>query len=105
GSGERSHITAEGKDHVGPGTRQIARETGKPVRLPLRIAVLEEDVPSFGVAKITQPCTKGRQTRISFWRPKKENADAGNLPALLRLDHERRGEEAAHDRNDETAAS
>src|SRR5262249_30698634 len=79
--------------------RQLAGETGKPVRLSLRIAVLKKDVPSFGVAKSMQTSMKGRQTRISVWRAKEENADAGDLPRLLRSGGKRRDEKATCQRS------
>src|SRR5262245_56335616 len=51
-----------------------------------------------------QTSMKGRQTRISVWRAKEENADAGDLARLLRLGGERRGEEHRTCASEERAA-
>jgi hypothetical protein len=56
------------------------------------------------MAQIAQAGTKGPQRRIGIGRAEQENADARDLPSLLPLGGERRGEKAASQGADEPAS-
>ena len=79
---------------------QLGRESGEPLVLSLRPSVLDHDVLALDVAELAQPSPErldemlGRHGRGRGH----EEADPIDLPRLLRLGGERRGEEAASQR-------
>jgi hypothetical protein len=79
---------------------QVLGELREPLRLPVGEAVLDHHVPSRDVAEITQAVFEGfHEARRLLARRAQQNPDSGNLPPLLRLGGERRGEESSRTNN------
>ncbi len=75
---------------------QLSCEIGEPLSPPLRRSVLEDDVLALDVAQLVQLLSE----RLIDWvgagqSPLLKNTDPIDLPRLLRLGGERRGEEDA----------
>ena len=61
--------------------------------------MLDDDVASFDVPEVDESSTESLPKRLG--RAKRQHTDAGNCVRRLRLDAERRGEEADRDAGDE----
>src|SRR4030095_17008552 len=74
---------------------QLRRQRGEPLGPALGVAILDQQGAALDVAKVPQ-LLEARLSRagIRALQIERQLADAGNVPRLLRLGGERRGEEA-----------
>ncbi len=91
---------AQGQDDVHSGSDKVGREVRESIALSFCPAVLDGHLPALVVAEVAEPLEKGVDARVAGFNRRgsvAEDADARDLPHWLRLDGERRGEEAARD--------
>ena len=67
--------------------------SGESLGLPLGISVFDHDVAPFDVAEVTQCLTEGLGQAGGSGQVARQVAYSRDLPGLLRLDGERRGDE------------
>ncbi len=88
-------------DDVHLETDQLGREAGKPVVVPLRPSGLNRDVLTFHIAQLAQAFPEGREATCIRGGGRRQKTYSGDLPRW-RLGCERRGQEAAGGRQDES---
>src|SRR5215467_3934560 len=82
---------------------QLGRERGESVELPLRLSKLDDDVLTFHPAEIVEPLPERLCVRRVQGARGSEITQPVDFPGRLRAGGQRRGEEAACDRGDESA--
>jgi hypothetical protein len=96
GRERRRRSSREDKVNLEPD--QLLREGGKSLGPTVSRAILDHDVLSLRVSELLEPLPECRQVGgVRCGRHYFQQAHAIDLPALLRLGGERRGEEAAGD--------
>jgi hypothetical protein len=89
-------------EHVRVESDQLGGERGKALLAALRPTVFDHDVPTFVVPQVTEALQEGVEvSRVVCGGQHPEEADSVDLPCLLRLGGERRGEETARQGADE----
>jgi hypothetical protein len=85
------------QQHVHLEANEISDEIRKPVKLASRPTVLDDQILALDISEFTQTLTEAIE--LTDWRGRGRHvaypSDPRNLPRLLRLSGERRGEEAA----------
>src|SRR5262245_21706138 len=90
---------AEGRNDVHRATNERRRGLGESLRHSIAIRIVEGDVLAFEVTEIAQPVTEGVPVERVV-----DNADARDLPRLLRARRERPRSRRAADKRNEVAA-
>ena len=92
--GQHAERAPAGDDDVDLERDQLRRQRGEPLGPALGVPILDQHGAALDVAKVPQPLEE-RLSRagIRALHIERQVADAGNLPGLLRLDAERRGEQ------------
>src|SRR4029450_9058463 len=83
-----------GQDDINLERNQFGRESREPLELPLGISVFDHDVAALDVTEVTQSLKEGLSQVGKSGQVARQEAYASDLDRLLRLDGERRGEEA-----------
>ena len=100
--GRLNHRLAHSDDDVNVKPDQFRRDSGEPPHLPLGKSVFDLDVATFDVAEVTQVLEQDLSPVSGRVGP--QPAYSRDLPRLLRLGGERRGEEARrHGREESTS--
>src|SRR5262249_20757532 len=96
--GGQGVFRARGQDHVNLTRHQLGRESGEPLCLSLCISVLDHHVAALDVTEVMQSLTEGLWKLGTTGQVARQIAYPSDLGRLLRLDGERRGEDApTHD--------
>jgi hypothetical protein len=85
---------------------EIRRQPSEAIEVPFRPSDLQEDALAFNIAKVAQPlpeCFKAPELWFVSLTAVVQETDLRDLRAWLRLDEQRRHEEAQHQQSEERA--
>ena len=102
--GQGGGCTCAGHDDIYLERDQFGRNSEEPLGFPLGSSVLDDDVAALDVTEVTQSLEEGLWRMEITSRTNCQPAYSSDLGRLLRLNRERRGEEAACERANETPA-